>query len=134
VLTQAVAQISGDRRLALRHAQLPARRSDWGEASRRWELLRSRFSDAIEMYAGLGEALCQLGRIDEARRLTAMPSLVPREFMDRLSYGSIAARRRDWDGAINALRRFETAFPMRRRDMWSLATRFGRRAGLTRPT
>jgi len=39
-----------------------------------------------------------------------MPSLVPENLWIRLSYGSIAARRRDWDGAINALRRFETAF------------------------
>jgi tetratricopeptide (TPR) repeat protein len=112
ILEEAVTQFPNNLWASLQHASLAAQRADWGEALRRWVRFRNRFPNALEVYSGLGQALRELGRVDEA-------DAVFREGTERapdniwlwLDYAQVSARRGDTEEALRRSAMLRERFP-----------------------
>lgn len=87
-------------------ARAAAARRDWQEALRIWDSVIAEVPEQVAGYLGKGNALREMGRLDEAEAVLAEAA---RRFSDNewpaANHAGIAARRGDWP---EALRRYET--------------------------
>jgi len=98
--------------VVVQDAWAAVRREDWREALTLWEVVRSRLPNISTGHAGLGRALSELGRFDEAeavladaiKRFRQNPGLA-------VQHASIAMRRRDWEEALVRWAAVRTRFP-----------------------
>jgi tetratricopeptide (TPR) repeat protein len=92
-------------------ARLAMRNRDWSQAWQCWNDLRARIPDDAEALAACGDALRELGRLDEAE---AMLGAAAERFTDRniaLAYARIASARQDWGAAALRWRSLIALFP-----------------------
>ena len=85
---------------------------DWQGALNIWEMLRTGFLDASEIFIGRGDALQALGRLDEAEAafVEAM-ELFPKSEWAAARHAGVAERRCDWPEAIRRWEDLANAFP-----------------------
>jgi tetratricopeptide (TPR) repeat protein len=82
-------------------AMQAAQRADWSEARRCWEEVRTRFPNHPAGYLGVGTALREMGRWEEAEALLATAvERFPSDLALTAAYASSASRRRDWREAL----------------------------------
>jgi tetratricopeptide (TPR) repeat protein len=87
-------------------------RRNWATAFDRWEEVRARFPNALGRYTGAGQALRQLGRLDEAEALLgAGVAAFPNEPGPLNEYASLAHQRRDWPEAVRRCARLREVTP-----------------------
>jgi tetratricopeptide (TPR) repeat protein len=102
--------------VALAHAEVSRERADWPEAVSRYHALVDRFPDNPQAYAGLGGALVNANRTQEAES-------VLRDAMERFpfhaplfaSYAEAAVQRHDWAEALQRWKDAQRRFPDERR-------------------
>jgi predicted Zn-dependent protease len=100
-LEEALRQARDDIWVAVYHARVAMRRADWTEAVRRWSALRDHFPDATLWCGGLGEALLEAGRVDEADAVLGEGvRRAPDDIWLAASYARVAMRRADWPEAV----------------------------------
>jgi capsular polysaccharide biosynthesis protein/tetratricopeptide (TPR) repeat protein len=92
---------------AANHAVIATRRQDWQEALQRWQNVRDRFPHEPMGYIGYGEALRDIGRIDEAERtFSEAEQRFPDNDLAAINLARIASRRGE---RVEAIRRWEAA-------------------------
>jgi tetratricopeptide (TPR) repeat protein len=102
LLTDGTGQFPDDPGAAVEFARAPHRRRDWPEALHRWDIVKERFPDIAEGYAGAGSALTHLDRLDEADAvLGAAVARFPEHNQTLIEYGRVAHCRRDWPEALH---------------------------------
>ena len=100
-LDEAKARFPHDHDVAIAHAGIAAARYNWPEAHRRWQAVLGRYPQNATAQVGLGVALRELGRLDEADQvlgdaLRSFPTHQPLVF----GYVWVAIKRRDWPEAL----------------------------------
>jgi tetratricopeptide (TPR) repeat protein len=93
-------------------ARKASQSGDWQGALNIWEMLRTGFLDASEIFIGRGDALQALGRLDEAEAafVEAM-ELFPKSEWAAARHAGVAERRCDWPEAIRRWEDLANAFP-----------------------
>jgi protein O-GlcNAc transferase len=105
-LTGALERFPEEAALRYHYADISMRRRDWQEALIRWELMREKCPQHLGGLIGLGAALRELGRLDDAEEILAVTmQQCPDDAGAAYHYAEIAMRRRDWD---EALKRWES--------------------------
>ena len=98
--------------IAISHARIANVRRDWAEALSRWEAVRTRFPEMGEGPFGVGIALLQLGRFEEAdASLIDARRMLPHVRAIATSYANISLRRRDWSEAMRRWEEIGAQFP-----------------------
>ena len=119
LLTTASQRFQDDVLVAADYAAIAMRRRDWDGALRRWEAVQRRFPNSPVGYAGKGEVLRELGRLDEAE---AVLDYASREFPNHVwvatHHAAVASSRRDWTTASRRWQHLKTRFP----DHWPAYT------------
>ena len=119
LLSTASRRFQQDVLVAADYAGIAMRRRDWDGALRRWEAVQRRFPNSPVGYAGKGEVLRELGRLDDAE---AVLDYASREFPNHVwvatHHAAIASSRRDWTTASQRWHDLKTRFP----DHWPAYT------------
>ena len=112
VLEQAVQNFPTDLWASFHYARLPARRGNWVVSLQRWEEFRRRFPNASQWYVGLGEALCELNRFEEADAILAEgKKRLPNDIWLAVQSAKVATRKRDWSEALRRWEQVRARFP-----------------------
>ena len=112
VMAATVARFPDSDSAAARYAWAAVHLADWDAALARWDTLLERFPFYWAAMSGRGEALRELGRLDEAdEALRDAMSRHPDNFMGFAQYAWVAPRRHDWDQALERWRAFQQRFP-----------------------
>jgi tetratricopeptide (TPR) repeat protein len=94
------------------HALTALRRGDWDAVLRRAMVLRERFPKLVEGHLGIGEALRQLARFDEAEGiLAAAAARFPSSLPLRAHHALVAVSRQDWPEALRRWQAVCARFP-----------------------
>jgi tetratricopeptide (TPR) repeat protein len=97
---------------AVHYAWAANRLLDWNAALARWEEMLERFPNHWAGMSGRGEALRELGRLDDAEAALAQAILHhPEDFMPRAQLAHVSVRRQDWDQALERWRAFQIRYP-----------------------
>ncbi len=112
ILEQGQAQAPGERALFIDHGAVAEARGDWPEVIRRLTVVKERFPDEWWVYARIGTALRELGRLDEADQILEQgQQRLPQEQALFIDHGTIAELRRDWPEAIRRFTVVTERFP-----------------------
>jgi tetratricopeptide (TPR) repeat protein len=96
----------------LDYARVAHLRCDWGEAARRWELVRERSPGHWAGYTEAAKALWALGRVEEAEAvLVEGQQQLPREPAMFADHAALATERREWAVAVKRWRAMQDRFP-----------------------
>ena len=102
VFAAAVRCYPGDEWVLYGFAQIATQRGDWREALVRWEAMLAQFPEHAAAAIRRGEALRELGRLDEAEAALAETiERFPENEMGYANYALVAARRGDWSEALS---------------------------------
>jgi tetratricopeptide (TPR) repeat protein len=111
-LAATVARFPDSDMVAIHYAWAANRLLDWDAALARWEAMLERFPNHWAAMSGRGEALRELGRLDDAEAALAEAILRhPDDFMARAQQAQVSVRRQDWDEALERWRAFQVRFP-----------------------
>jgi tetratricopeptide (TPR) repeat protein len=107
VLGEGTERLPDNEYIAVAHAWLANARRDWPAALSRWEAVRARFPHHAPAYVGIGNALREVGRYDDAETVLGEGSeRFPDDEQIAIARGWLANARRDW---LTALGRWEAA-------------------------
>jgi tetratricopeptide (TPR) repeat protein len=112
VLSKAIEIFPENSHLRIAHAWVAHHRHDWEEALRRWEPIRSFYSDLIEGHFGVGTALRELRRFDESDAvLSKAIEIFPGNPHLRIAHAWVAHHRRHWEDALRRWNSVRVDFP-----------------------
>jgi tetratricopeptide (TPR) repeat protein len=93
-------------------AKLTLYTRNWPQAFARWGLVRSRFPDLLDGFRGMGAALRDAGRFDEAdAELERGMHEFPDDFWLAYAHARVAHQRGDWPESVRRWRAVSVAFP-----------------------
>ncbi|TDH60001.1 tetratricopeptide repeat protein [Dankookia rubra] len=112
VLATAMASFPANPALLTRHARSASDRRDLPEAVRRWQDVADQQPDDVLVQTGLGSALREVGRLDEADRiLQAAIERFPNHAETMAAFAWVAHHRRNWAEALRRWQALQAAFP-----------------------
>jgi tetratricopeptide (TPR) repeat protein len=113
---QAAGLFPDDPWAAHNYASIAAAAGNWPEALCRWEAMQKSFPNHASAYGGAVEALCMLGRTDEADRvLTEAIERFPSDYWIVTGHARLAAQASRWDEAVRRWEIVLQQFPQDRR-------------------
>jgi tetratricopeptide (TPR) repeat protein len=112
MLEEALRRFPGNGQSLGTYARLAVSRRDWPEALRRWKISCDYLPNDPACQSGLGNALRELGRFDEADKVFAKAVERWPDHPELLSsYARLAYDRQDWPAALERWRSFCSRFP-----------------------
>jgi tetratricopeptide (TPR) repeat protein len=97
---------------ATERARHASQRRDWAAALQWWNVARTHAPDRAQAHAGAGNALRELGRLDEAESLIgAVAERFPDHEQIAILLGTLASARHDWPTAVNRWESARRRFP-----------------------
>ena len=101
-------RFAGNADLEIGYARVAADRSDWAEASRRWEVAMTTLPDHPAPVAGRALALERLGKYDESEGVLVSGKVQFPDYQDFIiAYARLATARADWPEALKRWRDVE---------------------------